>query len=212
MSVMAMNLSEEKNALRKQVIARRDAMDFTERQRKSERICQRAVEQLCGRFAERSAQDPVPVVGLFSALGSEVDLRGVVRAACVQGWKIALPLMVKQDEAPGFTMVFVEVDDQSALLREEAFLAKPAKSLDPADFDFVRFPLIEPEALDALLIPLVAFDAEGGRLGYGGGNYDRYLPRLRQDCWLAGVAFDEQQVPRVPRAGFDRALPQIIHA
>lgn len=199
--------------LRKQVIARRNAMDPEGRARKSAAICQQVVAQLQEHFAACQAQaQGVPVVGLFSALGSEVDLRGVVRAACEQGWRVALPVMLLQDETPGYTMIFVDVPYEVALERAEPFLAKPAKSIDPAAFDFERFPAYEPAQLDALVLPLVAFDGEGGRLGYGGGNYDRYLPQLRPDCWLAGVAFDEQRVSAVPRADFDLAVPQFIHA
>lgn len=207
-----MSFAEQKAALRKQVIARRNAMPVDNRQRKSDAICQQVVEQLAAHFAAHPVGGTPAVVGLFSALGSEVDLRGVVREACKRGWRVALPVMLLQEESPGYTMVFVDVPYDVALERTENFLAKPAKNLDPATFDFRRFPAYEPSQLDALVLPLVAFDAEGGRLGYGGGNYDRYLPQLRPDCWLAGVAFDEQQVPAVPRDSFDLAVPQFIHA
>ena len=207
------DVSREKAALRKSVIARRNEMDSAVRAQKSAAICREVVEQLETTFGQAGcASGKQPLVGLFSALGSEVDLRDVVRHAQHAGWRIALPVMVLQEEAPGYTMLFVDVDHETALLRQEAFLAKPAKNLDPNDFDFERFPLVSPDELDALVMPLVAFDSQGGRLGYGGGNYDRYLPQLREDCWVSGVAFDEQCVPRVPRADFDLAIPQVIHA
>lgn len=248
------DIAEEKKMLRKRVIARRNAMDPAERERKSAIICQTIVEQLTecfgahdafrtgayvrdalaadscanagphasdGAYADdtfRVSASPVshmsctPMVGLFSALGSEVDLRDVVRHARVAGWSIALPVMVTQEEDPGYTMLFVQVDYETALSRQEPFLAKPAKNIDPASFDFQRFSLVRPWDLDALVMPLVAFDAQGGRLGYGGGNYDRYLPQLRPDCWVSGVAFEEQRAESVPRAGFDLAIPQVISA
>ena len=203
----------EKAALRKSVIARRNEMDSAVRAQKSAVICREVIEQLETFFGQAGyASEKQPIVGLFSALGSEVDLRDVVRHAQHVGWRIALPVMVLQEEAPGYAMLFVDVDHKTALLRQEAFLAKPAKNLDSNDFDFERFSLVSPDELDALVMPLVAFDSQGGRLGYGGGNYDRYLPQLREDCWVSGVAFDEQCVPRVPRADFDLAIPQVIHA
>ena len=212
-SVDDAGIFREKAALRKSVIARRNEMDSAVRAQKSAVICREVIEQLETFFGQVGyASEKQPIVGLFSALGSEVDLRDVVRHAQHAGWRIALPVMVLQEEAPGYTMLFVDVDHKTALLRQEAFLAKPAKNLDPNDFDFERFPLVSPDELDALVMPLVAFDSQGGRLGYGGGNYDRYLPRLREDCWVSGVAFDEQCVPRVPRADFDLAIPQVIHA
>lgn len=207
------DISQEKAALRKSVIARRNEMNPAVRAQKSAAICREVVEQLETTFGQAGcAPEKQPIVGLFSALGSEVVLCDVVRHAQHVGWRIALPVMVLQEEAPGYTMLFVGVDYKTALLRQEAFLAKPAKNLDPNDFDFERFPLVSPDELDALVMPLVAFDSQGGRLGYGGGNYDRYLPQLRKECWVSGVAFDEQCVPRVPRADFDLAIPQVIHA
>lgn len=226
-------ISQEKAALRRQVIARRDALNPDVRMQKSASICQEVIRQLRTRFesavpAEKNAEGidgessrmtgsgttsgENPVIGLFSALGSEVDLRGVVEYAQRAGWRTAFPVMLVREEAPGYAMVFVYVDYETALLRKARFLAKPAQNIAPESFDFRTFPLVNPNRLDALVMPLVAFDEDGGRLGYGGGNYDRYLPQLRTDCWVSGVAFDEQCVPQVPRGTYDLAIPQVIHA
>ena len=211
-----LSISEEKAALRKSVIARRNAIDLDIRAQKSAAICNEIICQLKALFGNKQAAQAHTTteitIGLFSALGSEVDLRDVVRFSQSEGWRIALPVMLTQSEEPGYTMVFVAVDYETALLKQEVFLAKPAKTIDPPSFDFKHFPRVEPRALDALIMPLVAFDNAGGRLGYGGGNYDRYLPQLRPDCWVSGVAFDEQCVPCIPRATFDLAIPQVIHA
>ena len=59
---------------------------------------------------------------------------------------------------------------------------------------------------------MVAFDAGNHRLGYGGGNYDRFLPQLRGDAVVCGIAFAEQQVERVPLEPHDLPLPHIIVA
>ena len=71
---------------------------------------------------------------------------------------------------------------------------------------------IAPEDLDAVVVPLVAFDDDGNRLGYGGGNYDRLLPALRDDAVIAGIAFEEQRVEAVPVEPHDRPLPHIVTA
>ena len=63
-----------------------------------------------------------------------------------------------------------------------------------------------------VVVPLVAFDGQGGRLGYGGGNYDKFLPRLQDATLVVGVGFEEQRVDEVPREAHDLTLPHIISA
>lgn len=69
-------------------------------------------------------------------------------------------------------------------------------------------PLI-PEDVDLAIVPGVAWDDEGGRLGRGGGYFDRLLPRLRLS-W--GIGFDAQVVPRVPVEAHDRRVSRVWHA
>ena len=80
------------------------------------------------------------------------------------------------------------------------------------DIDSDRFPIVPAEALDMVVVPLVAFDRTSARLGYGGGCYDRYLPTLSASCQIIGIAFDEQRVEHVPTDAHDLPLPNIISA
>ena len=61
-------------------------------------------------------------------------------------------------------------------------------------------------------MPLLAFDARGHRLGYGGGYYDRTLAALRRDgrVLAVGVAYDEQEVPAVPVDDWDERLDMVV--
>ena len=64
-----------------------------------------------------------------------------------------------------------------------------------------------------MLVPLAAFDARGHRIGYGAGYYDRAIARLqaaRRAPRLIGIAFDCQQVTRVPNEPHDVILPEIL--
>lgn len=78
--------------------------------------------------------------------------------------------------------------------------------------DDTRFPVVPPSEIDMAIIPAVAFDAEGRRLGYGTGVYDRYMPQLREDCRVVGVAFAEQEVTEVPSDEHDCVLSRYITA
>ena len=71
------------------------------------------------------------------------------------------------------------------------------------NIDSSRFPIVPADALDMIVVPLVAFDRTGARLGYGGGCYDRYLPTLSTSCHIIGIAFEEQRVDRVPADAHD---------
>ena len=92
------------------------------------------------------------------------------------------------------------------------FLAHPTHAFAAQDIDSARFPIVPARELDAIIVPLVAFDARGMRLGYGGGCYDRYLPTLSASCKILGIAFTEQQVEAVPVNEHDLPLPRIITA
>lgn len=203
------DVAAEKAALRSQVIARRNAVPADKRHVLSEVVCANAA-----RFLHASLPEGKATVGLFSSLGSEVDTRPLMQACADASWRIALPVMFKnpkvQEGEPASIMRFVLISCADALERQEAFLAKPARPLDVAEFDFDRFPVVEPEGLDALIVPLVAFGQDRKRLGYGGGNYDRYVPQLRDDCRVAGMAFSCQGEKAVPCDEYDCALPLII--
>ncbi len=90
------------------------------------------------------------------------------------------------------------------------FIAHPARAFAATDIDSDRFPIVPAEALDMIVVPLVAFGQTGARLGYGGGCYDRYLPMLSPACQIIGIAFDEQRVDHVPTDTHDQPLPHII--
>jgi 5-formyltetrahydrofolate cyclo-ligase len=64
--------------------------------------------------------------------------------------------------------------------------------------------------LDLVLVPGVAFDPQGGRLGHGKGYYDRLLSQVRQDAFLVGLAFECQIVPAVPTHPHDVAMDLVI--
>ena len=197
----------DKAELRRAVIARRDAIDLDVRAAKSATICARLVELLdcLGAAAPHT-------VAIYAAMGSEVDPAAFAAAAAARGWRVAYPCMLSAIDAAAcgqcMCMRAVAADDASAA----PFIAHPTRAFAATDIDSSRFPIVPAEALDMIVVPLVAFDRAGARLGYGGGCYDRYLPTLSPACQIIGIAFDEQRVDGVPTDAHDLPLPHIISA
>ncbi len=71
-------------------------------------------------------------------------------------------------------------------------------------------PTADPSEIDVVLVPGLAFSAEGHRLGQGGGFYDKFLPLLRPQCLTIGVCFHEQVVPHVPGEEHDLAVDCVV--
>lgn len=197
----------DKAELRRAVIARRDAIELDARAAKSAVICARLVELLA-----RSDAAAPRTVAAYAAMGSEVDPAGFAVAARERGWRVAYPCMFSASDAATcgqrMCMRAVSAGDAS----EAPFIAHPTRAFAATDIDSSRFPIVSAEALDMIVVPLVAFDRTGARLGYGGGCYDRYLPMLSPACQIVGIAFDEQRVDHVPTDAHDLPLPSIISA
>jgi 5-formyltetrahydrofolate cyclo-ligase len=70
--------------------------------------------------------------------------------------------------------------------------------------------LLDPAELDLVIVPGVAFDRSGNRVGYGAGYYDRFLRRTRPGVPAVAVAFAVQVVPEVPAGGTDRRVDAIV--
>lgn len=197
----------DKAELRRAVISRRDALDLDVCAAKSAVICTRLVE-LLGRLDAVAPR----IVAVYAAMGSEVDPAAFAAAAAKRGWHVAYPCMLSATDAAAcgqrMCMRAVAVGDASAA----PFIARPTRTFAATDIDSDRFPIVPAEALDMIIVPLVAFDRAGARLGYGGGCYDRYLPMLSPACQIIGIAFEEQRVDHVPADVHDLPLPSIISA
>lgn len=197
----------DKAELRRTVIARRNALDLDVRAAKSTAICARLVELM-----ESSGTAGQRTVAVYAAMGSEVDPAAFADAAAARGWRVAYPCMLSASDAAACSqrmcMRAVSAGDAS----EAPFIAHPTRAFAATDVDSDHFPIVPAKALDMIIVPLVAFDRTGARLGYGGGCYDRYLPTVAPECQIVGIAFDEQRVDHVPTDAHDLPLPHIISA
>ena len=197
----------DKAEMRRAVIARRDAIEPDVRAAKSADVCARLVE-LLGR------SDPAAprTIAVYAAMGSEVDPAAFAIAAADRGWRVAYPCMLSAADAAACSQRMCMRVVAAGDVGTAPFIARPTQAFTAADVDSIRFPIVPADMLGMTIVPLVAFDRTGARLGYGGGCYDRYLPTLSASCQIVGIAFDEQRVDRVPTDAHDLPLPNIISA
>lgn len=183
-----LDITDRKKVLRARAVKSRDKIDPELRRRGAARLAEAAdtLALLAGPSAGFST---------YLAIGSEVDPEPLRRALGERGHKTALPVMRK----PAQPLVFRQWQTGDALETRKWGIREPPDSAPP----------LSP---DVLLLPLLAFDAAGWRLGYGGGYYDRTLSNLRarQSILAIGLAFDQQEVDAVPHSQYDERLDMIL--
>jgi 5-formyltetrahydrofolate cyclo-ligase len=183
-------LAARKAALRVAVLSRRDGLDGRARQAWSETILA-AVRALEGCRRAR-------VVLSYSSFGSEPSTDTFNRAILAGGQTLVLP---RVDRAAR-VLALHRVDDPGRQLRPGTWgIHEP----DPA-----RAPAVSLAEVEFVLVPGVAFDSGGGRLGYGGGYYDRLLGAVAAGTPLVAGAFEAQMVDAVPMAPGDRRVDRVI--
>jgi 5-formyltetrahydrofolate cyclo-ligase len=135
------------------------------------------------------------VISGFSSLPEEFRPWPLLRRLHAEGQPLAMPVMQGKDRP----LLFRAWAPGDAMNRAIWGIAEP-KSDKP--------PLVP----DIVLAPLLAFDAAGWRLGYGGGYYDRTLRalRARKPIVAVGLAYDEQQVDAVPHLDYDERLDWVL--
>ena len=132
------------------------------------------------------------VVAGYWPIRDEADPRALMRALAARGHPLALPRIAAKDAALAFHLW----RESDTLYDNHHRIAEPAAAA----------PAATPQIL---LVPLLAFDAHGHRLGYGGGFYDRTLDALK-NVFAVGVAYAGQEVPALPREAHDRPLDAVI--
>jgi 5-formyltetrahydrofolate cyclo-ligase len=172
------SLDDLKRALRQAATASRDGLDAAA-----------AGHALAVHVLRDVPPPPGAVVSGFWPMAGEIDLRPLLHALHERGNLVALPVTPRRGEPLTFRAW------------------QPGDVMVPERFGTLR-PVGEELRPDMLLIPLLAFDAAGGRLGYGGGFYDRTLPLLPGRFRL-GCAFTAQQVDEVPVGPYDVRLDAV---
>lgn len=144
------------------------------------------------RLAALPELEQAEVVLLHAALAEEVDIGGLVGLLRERGARTLFP------RVHGDALELVSTADLRTLELGYRGILEPVGPAVPAD------------DVEVVILPGVAFDPHGGRLGQGGGHYDRLLPTLRPEVVRIGVCFACQVVPSVPREAHDEAVDLVV--
>lgn len=184
---MAMTLRQEKAELRSAMLAWRAGLDEAERRA--------AADGLVESFRREQPLEAPVVVSAFWPIKDELDIRPLMIELANRGCQLCLPVVQAKRQPLAFR----------AWRPGDALEAGVFGTLQPA----ARRETLEPQAL---IVPLLACDGEGWRLGYGGGFYDRTLEglRARRRVVAIGVGFDAQLLPEVPHGPDDQPLDWLL--
>ena len=182
-----MTLIDDKRTLRSAMLAWRGGLDEADRRA--------AADGLLATWRHEQPVETPAVVSGFWPMKDELDIRPLLVELMNQGCQIVLPVVVGKG--------------QPLLFRAW----RPGDALEAGVFNTLQ-PKASREALDpqVLIVPLLACDRDGWRLGYGGGFYDRTLAGLRERRRVTaiGVGFDAQLIDDVPHGATDERLDWLL--
>ena len=151
----------------------------------------------CERLQALDVASDARTIMLYLSLPDEVDTHPLARWCISSGRTCCVPV-VDWDHA---TMAPSRVDR----LDEDAFVTGPHGVRVP------RAPApVSPAALDLVVVPGLAFDEQGWRLGQGGGHYDRFLSELPETCATIGLSFDDRVVTSLPHETHDVPMDLVV--
>lgn len=181
----------QRQLLRKEIRRRRNALSPNEQQLAARRIHERLFEHPRMLTARR--------VSLFLSFDGEINTRPLIETLWQQGKEVYLPVIHPFSKGH---LLFLRYEKGSAMTHHPFGIQEPK-------LDVRR--VLPVSQLDVIVTPMVAFDAQGNRLGMGGGYYDRTLKNWRKDgSYPIGIAHDCQQVEGLTHESWDVPLPEIL--
>ena len=187
-----MAIFNDKKSLRKEILAKRNIMDAIEKEEKDRKILDKFYESNYYREAKN--------IFIYISYDSEINTKGIIKKALRDNKKIYVP----RTEFKTRLMDAVEITSLNNLIESEYGILEPS----------VEEPHIDPNEIDLIVVPGVAFDRNGGRMGYGAGFYDRYFKKISKDnvkkVIKLALAYDFQILEKIPMNEQDVPVNYII--
>lgn len=182
--------SEGKRDLRRRLSDARRAIAPADRAARSARIA-----EACGGLPGFAS---TPVVCAYVNFREEVETVGLIDALLAAGRRVAVPVHLHGGPRP---LNFAEIRSRAELVPNHFGIPQPPERA-------ARF--LPTEAIAFFLVPGLAFDARGGRLGYGLGFYDRAFAAAHPAALKVGLAFEAQILERVPTGPHDVPMDFVV--
>jgi 5-formyltetrahydrofolate cyclo-ligase len=187
-----MEYFNDKKILRKEIINKRENIDIADREKMDKEIIKR--------FCESEYYKKAKKIFIYISYCSEINTRGIIQKALDESKEIYVP----RTELDTRSMDAVRITSLDNLVKSSYGILEPSKEKLG----------INPNELDLIVVPGVAFDRDGGRIGYGAGFYDRYFKKI--DDKNVGrikklvLAYDFQVIDKVPMNKHDVTIDYII--
>jgi 5-formyltetrahydrofolate cyclo-ligase len=183
-------IREKKQEIRDEVAEKMNAIASDEVLAKSKAIENRLFE--FANFLEAR------IAMLYTPVAHEVDTLAIIKRSYMYNKIIVLPAFDLQTN----TITLLKVDDA-----DKDLIQGPRGNLEP---DPKRCKPVPYDCLDIAIIPGIAMDEKGGRIGTGSGNYDRLIPDLPATTRKVGLVFEDQIMPLIPMESHDKYVDIVI--
>ncbi|MDQ1911615.1 5-formyltetrahydrofolate cyclo-ligase [Paenibacillus sp. GD4] len=198
-----MNIKERKIELRKEAEARRAALTAEEHRSKSALISRKVMERL-GELLRPEAERELghrPTLFTYMPVKTEVDVTPVMETCWKRGIRVVVPRVFPANKQ----MKLYEIRSYEDLEQGSWGIREPRMSLPQ---------VTELRQVDVTLVPGLSFDLRMGRLGYGGGFYDRFMQQYVRSRlpkpYIIAAAFEQQIIREVPMGLFDFRIDELI--
>lgn len=182
-----MDIQEKKN-IRNQILQHRESLDLYTRSQWDESIYNKLINS--------EAYKRANTIFAFVSFKSEVDTHKIIRYALEDGKTICVPRIESKQKG----LEIFKIEDFEQLKKGYFGILEPVESCPEADS----------KELDLILMPGVAFDRQGGRLGYGAAFYDRFLSKLDKKVDKIALAYHFQILDNIPMDEHDVRIDGVI--
>ena len=187
-----MTIFDDKRALRRKILDERKNINIVKKEDMDNKILDKLYESEYYRKSKK--------IFIYISYDSEINTKGIINKALEDNKKVYVP----RTEFKNRLMDAVEIMSLDNLVESDFGILEPS----------IKEPHIDPNELDLIVVPGVAFDKQGGRVGYGAGFYDRYFNKISEDnikkIIKIALAYNFQVIEKVPMDKQDVPVNYII--